>query len=248
MAPTNVSEDFGIDVGPHPHIGLQTVTWLLEGEALHRDSLGTEQVVRPGQLNLMTAGYGVAHSEEATGHYRGRVHGVQLWVAQPDRTRNGAPAFEHHPDLPLVELDRCRATVLVGELLDSRSSARHDTALVGLDLDLRNGVTELPLQRDFEYAVVVLDGAVWIDGVRIMADQLAYLVVGRADLSLRSDGPTRALVLGGEPLKETVVMWWNFVGRDRSEFASARQDWENETDRFPSFYSPLARIAAPPLL
>ena len=100
MGPAPVTETAGLDIGPHPHTGLQTVTWLLSGEVLHRDSLGTAQLIRAGQLNLMTAGHGVAHSEEATGHYRGQLHGVQLWVAQPERTRHGAAAFEHHAELP----------------------------------------------------------------------------------------------------------------------------------------------------
>ena len=98
IGPDQVTDEEGLDIGPHPHIGLHTVTWLLRGEVLHRDSLGTEQVIRPGQLNLMTAGHGVVHSEESAGAYRGELHGVQLWVAQPSATRDGAPDFEHHGD------------------------------------------------------------------------------------------------------------------------------------------------------
>src|SRR3954471_22693840 len=105
MGPGRVTADRGLDIGPHPHAGLQTVTWLLHGEVLHRDSLGSEQVIRPGQLNLMTAGEGVSHSEEARGVYDCPLHGVQLWVAQPDATRHGAAAFEHHFELPRIELD-----------------------------------------------------------------------------------------------------------------------------------------------
>src|SRR4051812_37031193 len=125
MGPATIDER-GLGVAPHPHIGLQTVTWLLEGEALHRDSLGTEQVIAPGQLNLMTAGHGVSHSEEGTG-YRGGVEGVQLWVAQPSTTRDGPPAFEHHAELPHVELDHGTATILVGDFADAASPARRDT-------------------------------------------------------------------------------------------------------------------------
>lgn len=116
MGPASVTVDKGVDVGPHPHIGLHTVTWLVAGEALHRDSLGTEQVIRPGELNLMTAGSGVTHSEEATGSYAGDLHGIQLWVAQPEATRHGGPAFEHHGDLPQLELSGAVGTVLVGTL------------------------------------------------------------------------------------------------------------------------------------
>ncbi len=127
MGPAPVSADRGMDVAPHPHIGLQTATWLLEGEALRRDSLGSEQVIRPGQLNLMTAGHGVAHSEEGTGSYRGNLHGAQLWIAQPSATRDGPAAFEHHSELPRRELGAAVATVIVGDLDGTTSPARHDT-------------------------------------------------------------------------------------------------------------------------
>src|SRR3954451_1852167 len=151
MGPAPVTAEYGLDIGPHPHIGLQTVTWLLAGEALHRDSLGSEQLLRPGQLNLMTAGHGVAHSEEATGTFRGDLHGVQLWVAQPDATRNGPPAFEHHAELPRVEIGAAEATVLVGDFAEVASPARADTALLGLDAVLRPGGTVWPLRADFEH-------------------------------------------------------------------------------------------------
>src|SRR5215212_1598971 len=136
MGPADVTENSGLDVGPHPHIGLQTVTWLLDGQALHRDSLGSEQVIEPGQLNLMTSGGAVAHAEEATGHYRGTLEGIQLWIALPEATRHGAAAFEHHADLPRGDLDGGVATVLVGEFGGLASTARHDTPLVGVDLSL----------------------------------------------------------------------------------------------------------------
>src|SRR4051812_44710661 len=145
MGPGRVTADRGLDIGPHPHAGLQTVTWLLRGEVLHRDSLGSEQVIRPGQLNLMTAGAGVSHSEETRGVYEGGVHGVQLWVAQPEATRSGVPAFEHHAELPQVELANGDATVLVGELSGVMSPSRRDTDHLGADLDLRPGRSSLPL-------------------------------------------------------------------------------------------------------
>jgi redox-sensitive bicupin YhaK (pirin superfamily) len=126
MGPADVTENSGLDVGPHPHMGLQTVTWLIDGEALHLDSLGSEQVIKPGQLNLMTAGGAISHAEEATGHYRGTLQGIQLWVALPEETRHGAGAFEHHAELPQSELDGAVATVLVGDYGDLSSSARHD--------------------------------------------------------------------------------------------------------------------------
>ena len=133
-------------IGPHPHTGLHTVTWLVEGELLHRDSLGSEQTIRPGQLNLMTAGHGVSHAEEPTGRHQG-LHGVQLWVAQPEATRHERPAFEHHEALPEVAFGAARATVLVGRLAGVASPARRDTDLIGVDLALPTGSAELPRLR-----------------------------------------------------------------------------------------------------
>jgi redox-sensitive bicupin YhaK (pirin superfamily) len=246
MGPADVTERSGLDIGAHPHIGLQTVTWLVDGQVLHRDSLGTEQVIAPGQLNLMTAGHGVSHSEEATGHYRGRLEGLQLWIAQPDRTRLSAPDFEHHGDLPQVELGRAVATVLVGELGGATSPARRDTPLVGADLDLAPGPTVLPLRRDWEHAVVVLRGAVGLDDQVLEPGRLGYLGSGRDELALDALEPTRAVLLGGEPLEETIVMWWNFVGRSRDEISTAYDAWQQQDDRFGRVRSALPRIPAPP--
>jgi redox-sensitive bicupin YhaK (pirin superfamily) len=245
MGPADVTEDSGVDVAPHPHTGLQTVTWLVAGEVLHRDSLGTEQVIEPGQLNLMTAGNGVSHSEEATGRYRGRLEGVQLWVAQPEGTRGGAAAFEHHAELPRLDVGNGVATVLVGELGGAASPARHDTPLAGVDLDLRGGATALPLHPDWEYAVLVLSGAAGVDGVPIEPGTLGYLGLGRDELVLDAAGPTRALLLGGEPFGERIVMWWNFVARSRDELAAAYASWEAADDRFGRVASALPRIPAP---
>ncbi|HRE02952.1 MAG TPA: pirin family protein, partial [Ilumatobacteraceae bacterium] len=185
MGPGVTTADHGLDVGPHPHIGLQTVTWLLDGAVLHRDSLGSEQVIHPGQLNLMTAGAGIAHSEETTGTHTGALHGVQLWVAQPAETRNGPPAFEHHAELPVVGLANGAATVLAGTLMGVTSPARGDTSHVGADLDLRAGRTVVALDPRFEYAVVPLTGPVAVGGGSggsgdvARPGQLAYLGPGR---------------------------------------------------------------------
>ena len=242
MGPAQVSEEHGIDIGPHPHIGLQTVTWLLDGEVLHRDSLGSEQVIRPGQLNLMTAGNGVSHAEEATGRYRGPLHGVQLWVAQPSSTRAGDPAFEHHAELPSVELGPTTATVLVGDFGDTSSPARRDSRHVGVDLSIRAGTTEIPLDAAFEHALVVFDGEVSIEGRAIPPGRLAYLGSGRDQCALTVAGPSRALLIGGEPFDERVLMWWNFVARTREEISEARDDWMAGHERFGEVASPLARI------
>ena len=128
MGPADVTEGTGPDVGPHPHMGLQTVTWLLDGQVLHKDSLGSEQAITPGQLNLMSAGGGIAHAEEATGHYRGTLEGIQLWIAQPDATRHGPSAFEHHAELPQVDLVGGIATVLIGSFAGAASPARQSAS------------------------------------------------------------------------------------------------------------------------
>jgi redox-sensitive bicupin YhaK (pirin superfamily) len=246
MGPAQVTEDRGIDVGPHPHIGLQTATWLLEGEGLHRDSVGSEQVLRPGQLNLMTAGRGVSHSEEATGTYRGALHGVQLWIAQPEETRHGDPAFEHHADLPRVDLGGADATVFVGTFGDVRSPARRDTDHVGVDLDLRAGTTTVPLDPAHEHAVVLFDGEVTIDGRSVRPGHLAYLGLGRDELGLRTEGGARALLIGGVPFPEPVLMWWNYVARTQAEITEAHRSWTAGDERFGTVASPLGRIDTGP--
>jgi redox-sensitive bicupin YhaK (pirin superfamily) len=230
-------------VGPHPHIGLHTVTWVFEGEVLHRDSLGSEQLIRPGQLNLMTAGRGVAHAEETPGAARGALHGLQLWVAQPDTTRSGPAAFEHHAALPAVEAGATVATVLVGELAGARSPARADTPLLGAELVV-NGPTGIPLDPTFEHGLLVVEGPLTVDGQVVEPGTLAYLGPGRDEIGL---GPSagRALLLGGTPLAEPILMWWNFVARSREEMDEGRRAWETGSDRFGSVDSGLGRIPAP---
>ncbi len=246
MGPEPVTEDQGVDIGPHPHMGLHTVTWLLAGEVLHRDSLGSEQVIRPGQLNLMTAGHGVSHAEEHTGRYRGELHGVQLWVAQPERTRHGAPAFEHHAELPGVELDGASATVLVGELAGHASPAGRDSDLVGAELVLRSGDTTVPMRRDFEHALVPLAGTASVDGNPVEPGHLVHLGIGRDECRLSSTDGATALLIGGIPFEEPILMWWNFVARTREEISAARDQWMAADDRFGRVASPLDRIPVGP--
>jgi hypothetical protein len=234
-----------MQVGPHPHTGLHTVTWLVEGEVLHRDSLGSEQLIRPGQLNLMTAGHGVAHAEEQRGTSRAGTHGAQLWVAQPDATRHGPAAFEHHPELPQLSSGTATVTVLVGDVGGERSPARADTPLVGAEVVSPGGLCVLPLARGFEHALVVLDGEVVVGDVAVTPGRLAYLGVGRDELALDVPGQARVLLLGGEPFPEEVVMGWNFVGRSRDEVAQAALDWNAGHERFGQVESALARIPAP---
>ena len=245
MGPVAVDEFRTVEIGPHPHIGLHTVTWLVAGELLHRDSIGSEQPIRPGQLNLMTAGHGVAHAEEATNDYRGDLHGMQLWVAQPEETRHGAPAFEHHAELPQVSLGAGEATVLVGEFGDVASPARRDTDLVGLDAVLRAGVSSWALRTDFEYAVVVVDGTVAVDDTVVTPGQLGYLGLGSDELTVSTTDNARMLLLGGVPFEEPVLIWWNYVARSKDEVELAGQEWNAQAERFGCVDSTLARIASP---
>ena len=246
MGPTTPSVGGGIDVPPHPHIGLQTVTWLFDGTALHRDSLGSEQLIRPGQLNLMTAGAGIAHSEEDPDGSGDRIHGMQLWVALPERTRWGGSAFEHHDELPRVDVGHGTCTVLVGSFVGVRSPARTDTEHMGVELDLIPGTTVLPLDPAYEHAVVVADGTPGIDGTPVGPGHLAYVAPGADELVLTSPTPTLAVLIGGIPFDEEVVMWWNFVARSRDELVQAYRDWSAGTERFGPVASELDRVTVGP--
>lgn len=245
FGPLAVEPDGGLDIGPHPHSGLTTVTYLLDGQALHRDSLGSEQVIRPGELNLMTAGRGLSHAEEPTGHYRGRLHGVQLWVAQPEQTRHGDPLFEHHTVLPQLGLRNADATLLVGSLGGATSPARQDTPLVGVSLDVRSGWTQVELDRSFEHLIVVLDGVLVLEDRPVQPGQSVYLGVGRARVVLVAPEGARVLLLGGLPFEEQIVMWWNFIGRSREEVVEAARQWTAADDRFGRVDTSLPRVAAP---
>jgi quercetin 2,3-dioxygenase len=211
-------------VPPHPHTGLQTVTWLLEGEVLHRDSLGTAQLIRPGQLNLMTAGHGIAHSEEST--RPGPLHGVQLWVALPPEHRERPAAFEHHSALPTVTGPGVRVTVMMGRLAGVTSAAEVFGPVVGAEITMTAGATmTLPLEHGFEYGVLALTGAAEAAGVALRPGPLLYLGRGRRDLRLAASEAARLMLIGGEPYPGQIVMWWNFVGTDHAAVAAARADW-----------------------
>lgn len=218
--------DLRMRVPPHPHTGLQTVSWLLEGEVLHRDSLHNRTLIRPGQLNLMTAGRAIAHSEETPPEHSAILHGVQLWTALPDRQRHTDPRFEHHPRLPIMTDRGVTVTVLMGELGGSASPATAHSPIVGAEILFEAGADiRLPLETDFEYAVLTLSGSAVVDGVPLAPGPLLYLGCGRSGLPMRSDQAARVLLLGGEPFAEEIVMWWNFVGRDHDEIVAAREDW-----------------------
>jgi redox-sensitive bicupin YhaK (pirin superfamily) len=228
LGPVEVRRDGALDVPPHPHMGLQTVTWLLEGEALHKDSLDSEALARPGMLNLMTSGGGIAHAEETPPAHTERLHLVQLWVALPDAHRHGPAAFDHYPERPQVELAGGRATVILGALAGTTAPARIFSPLLAAEVvvDRGAGVT-LPLDASFEHGIVPLVGACAVDGRAVSTDHLLYLEPGRAELPLSSvEGAARVLLLGGAPFGEPILMWWNFVARTTDEVMAAREDWQ----------------------
>ncbi|HEX5198870.1 pirin family protein [Paractinoplanes rhizophilus] len=247
--PHDLGDSAGMRVGPHPHTGLQTVTWLVAGEVLHRDSLGNRQEIRPGRLNLMTAGHGISHSEETPADHSAVLQGVQLWVALPHAARDMPPSFAHHADLPLVAFGDITATVLMGTLGGATSPARTHTPLVGAELALAAGASAaVPVRPDFEYAVLALDGAPTVDDATLKPGPLLYLGAGRTELRLSTASESRVLLLGGEPFAERLVMWWNFVARDHDEIVQMRLDWESRTPRFGEVHGyDGPPLAAPPM-
>ena len=244
--PEDVRDSPGMQVWAHPHTGLRTVSWLLDGEVEHRDSLGSRARVRPGELHIMTAGRGIVHSELSQPDKPPSLHGVQLWVAQPAHTRDGSPAFEHHPELPRVDLDHAVATVLIGELTGTASPARRDTDHVGIDLELHAGRTTVPLRSDYEHALVMFVGACMLEGAVVQPGHLAYLGVGRDEITLSAETPSRGLLIGGVPFDDPVLMWWNYVARTRDEIITAHDDWTVGAARFGRVDSPLPPIHVDP--
>ncbi|MET9512415.1 pirin family protein [Streptomyces flavidovirens] len=228
--PDDIADEPGMQVAPHPHFGLQTVSWLHEGEVLHRDSLGSLQTIRPRELGLMTSGRAISHSEESPKPHARFLHGAQLWVALPEGHRDTEPHFQHHADLPAVTAPGLTATVILGSLDGAASPGTTYTPIVGADLALARGTeTRLPLDPDFEYAVLSMSGEAHVDGVPVLPGSMLYLGCGRTDLPLRADSDAGLMLLGGEPFEEELVMWWNFVGRSHEEIEQARKDWMEGT-------------------
>ncbi|WP_097968048.1 pirin family protein [Streptomyces sp. or20] len=230
--PDDIADEPGMQVPPHPHMGLQTVSWLHDGEVLHRDSLGSLQTVRPRELGLMTSGHAISHSEESPKEHARLLHGAQLWVALPDAHRSIEPHFQHHTDLPVVTAPGVTATVILGELDGAVSPGTSYTPIVGADVTLAGGAeARLPLDPDFEYAVLSMSGEAEVDGVRVLPGSMLYLGCGRTELPLRGVSDAGLMLLGGEPFEEELVMFWNWIGRSGEEIAQARKDWE-EGSRF----------------
>jgi redox-sensitive bicupin YhaK (pirin superfamily) len=237
-------------IGPHPHSGLQTFSWLLEGEMLHGDSIGSEQSLLPGELNVMTAGEGIVHWEDQRS--AGWVHGAQLWIALPDEARHCPPAFEHHAELPVVEHSGGRTRVLIGEHADQRSPATAYTPLLGLEVTLSQGsATTLPLAPTFEHAVAALSGSVTVNARGAAGDsrpgRMVMLACGHDEVELVAGEQTTFLVLGGEPWDEPLLMWWNFVGRHHDEMVAARAWWE-ELREHQTWPTTSKVVPAPPIV
>ena len=240
VGPANVR----FEVGEHPHIGLQTVTWLIEGEVLHRDSLGNRQTVRPGQLNWMTAGRGIAHAERGL---TTNTHAVQLWVALPAGARTCEPSFDHHPVLPRHDGPGWTATVLGGDVLGHSAPTTIYSPLMAVELDFQHdAAAPIPLRSDFEHGMFVAQGRATVDEIDLPRDVLLYAGTDRSEITIHGKAGTKLLVIGGEPFNEPLVMWWNFVARHPDEVRAARADWEN--GRFPAIPDYEGEhIQAPPL-
>ena len=226
FGPLSVSPGGGMHVGPHPHIGLQTFSYLLEGELLHRDSLGSEQRIVPGQVNLMTAGRGISHSEHTPRDFGGALHGVQLWIALPEAQRHCAPSFQHIAEPPHWQDGSWALTLLAGESAGRPSDADTHSPLLAMALRTE-GIAELrlPLNPRFEHGLLVLDGRILVDGEVLAPGSLLALDCGLADLQLQSTQSASVLLIGGAPFEEEIRMWWNFVARSPDEMVRATDDW-----------------------
>ncbi len=222
--PDRVADSGGMLVTPHPHTGLQTVSWLFTGEIDHVDSAGNAAPVRPGELNLMTAGRGISHSEVSTPSTT-VLHGAQLWIALPSSARFMEPGFEHYAP-PMISGHRWQARVFLGSLLGSSSPVSTYSPLLGVEIVLApQARLVLPLQASWEHGVLLDSGDLVVADVTVMESELAYVDLGTSSLTLTSRAGARLLLLGGEPLGEEIVMWWNFIGRTDEEIRAFRAAW-----------------------
>ena len=249
--PDDVAATGGMDMAPHPHAGLQTVSWLFTGEIEHRDSLGAHAIVRPGEVNLMTGGSGICHSEVSTPRTT-TLHGIQLWVALPAAHRDAPRDFQHYVPTP-VEHAGATIRVFLGSLARQTSPMATFTPLLGaqISLDPRARVS-LEIDRGFEHGVLVDTGAVTVAGTALARSDLGYLGTGLSNLTLTNatDATTRLILLGGAPFGEEIIMWWNFVGRNHEEIVRFREAWQNESEQFgrvEGYEGDPARLPAPVL-
>jgi redox-sensitive bicupin YhaK (pirin superfamily) len=257
MGPAVLRAGAGLDVRPHPHIGLATVTYLFKGEIVHRDGLGTVQPIRPGEVNWMTAGRGIAHSERTAPEARAAdqdLFGIQVWVGLPARHEEAAPAFAHHPagDLPVVEGEGKWVRLIVGSLYGARAPAATFSDMFYADAALDAGARlELPAEHE-ERAVYVAEGRVEVAGDGFDSGRL--LVFRRGDpIAITALAPSRLLLLGGEPMDGPRHVWWNFVSSSRERIEQAKEDWKagrfaavpGETEFIPLPEQPPPRVRYP---
>lgn len=228
----------GMVVAAHPHTGLQTATWLIDGHIEHRDSIGSVQLIKPGQLNLMTAGHGISHSEISLADTQ-LLHAVQLWIALPKSSIDIAPAFEHQSNLPKFSFgqgqatepfsidEAATATVIAGDFLGHRAQTKIFSPLLGVEIRLKAGAKiDIPLSAEFEHGFLAIEGEVRVNLTAMPTSALEFIEVGATSASIRAgDKDSIVLLLGGEPFGEKILMWWNFIGRTHADIVSARQQW-----------------------
>lgn len=230
MGPAEFLLGNGLDVRPHPHIGLATVTYLFTGAIVHRDSLGTELTIEPGAVNWMSAGRGVAHSERTPAELRRTgtgLFGIQSWVATPRSIEDDIPSFRHHDpsELPVIEEKDKRVRLIAGSLYGAASPVPTFSATLYADAALEAGAT-LPLDAGYEErAIYVVSGTLDVAGDRFEGPQLLVFRAGDA-ISVRAVTPCRLMILGGEPMDGPRYIWWNFVSSRRERIEEARRDWE----------------------
>ena len=231
FGPQQVSLGKGMQVGPHPHTQLQTASWLFSGVIEHRDSAGNVAVVRPGELNLMTAGKGISHSERSLPE-SSELHGVQLWIALPNAARFTNPVFEHFiPNVTAFEGGT--AQVFLGELLGSKSPVVTHSPLLGAELRIKAGTSiELAVNPTHEHGLLVDHGHVEMIGEVVPVHHLGYLAPGYSTVTITAESDVRLFLIGGEPLGEEIVMWWNFIGRSHEEIVEYHRLWQAENLNF----------------
>lgn len=225
--PVHFTPGKGLDVGPHPHTGLQTFTWMLQGEIMHTDSLGYKQLITPHQVNLMTAGKGISHTEVSPPMFEGMMESVQFWIAQPESTRHGASAFKHYPDIPKAQKDGLDIYVLVGDLLGVTSPVEVATPLMGADIQAKQSTkATLALKKEFEYGVLLLHGQAKINGEVIDDQHLTYFAPGSEQIEIETlEENTHLILIGGQPFEAPIIIWWNLVAREQKEIEEAVAQW-----------------------
>lgn len=232
-----------MDVPPHPHTGLQTVSWLLSGQIRHNDNLGYEQLIEPGQLNLMTAGKAIAHAEVSLSE---ELHGIQLWVVLPDSARHQAPHFEHHGELPRFSKPGADVVVMMGELEGAVSPAATYSPMVGAEITLTGNSTTLQTKGDFEYGVLAITDNATVNGQAVPQHALIDLGTGHDSITIEATPGAKLLLIGGAHFEEEIVMWWNFIGRSHEEIEQMRRDWQAQNG-YPEVKYPGTWLRAPEL-